>query len=166
MVIWLPLLLTACAIGDVSTPTAVPPVTIMPPPEITFQGNCNITHDLEIWLQITTQLRDDFLTAMNETAAKNKADMREGVLTMAAVRDAAHEVITPDCAANVETALSDTMNEAVSAFQAYYNGDRADLGDTVATATQRLEQITAVQNELVLRAEAQFEQALATESPG
>ncbi len=160
------LLLAGCAIGETSTPTPPPPVTIVPPPEITFQGDCNVTHDLEMWLQVSTQLRDDFLTAMNETAAKSKNEMRDGILMMAAVRDAAHKIVTPDCAADVETTLSDTMNEAVSVFQAYFNDDRPDLGNTVATVTQRFEQITALQNELVVRMETQIQQAQATTAPG
>lgn len=163
----LPLLLAACAIGDVgSPPTAAPPVTFSAPPSITFQGSCNVNHDLEMWLQISTQIRDDFLTAMNAAAAKNKEEMRDDVLMMAAVRDAAHNIITPDCASDVELALTDTMTETVNTFQAYINGDRPDLGNTVATATARLEQITAIQNELTVRLETQFRQAEQTAAPG
>lgn len=162
----LPLLLAACAIGDVSSPTPVPPVTLMPPPEISFQGDCNVTPDLEMWLQITTQLRDDFLLAMNETAAKSKTEMHAGVLMMAAVRDAAYQVTTPDCTSEVELALSDTMTEAVNVFQAYVNGDRPDLGNAVAVATERFERIAALQQELELRLETQIWQEQETAEPG
>lgn len=166
LVVILPLLLSACAIGDTGTPTPVPPVTLAPPPQIAFQGDCNVTHDLEMWLQVSTQLRDQFLTVMNETAAKNKAEMREGVLTMGALRDAMNQVVTPDCAADTEMALSDAINEAVDAFLAYVNGDRPDLGDTVAKVTERIEQITTVQDTLSVRMETQIQQAQATTAPG
>jgi hypothetical protein len=163
LVIWLPMLLaSACAIGDAGTPTLAPPVTLMPPPEITFQGDCNVTHDLEMWLQISTQLRDQFLTLMNETAAKNKGEMRDGVLMMGALRDSMHQVVTPDCAVEIELALSDTINQAVTAFQAYINGDRPDLGDTIARVTERMEAITLIQDQLALRMETQLQQAQAT----
>ncbi|NWG16585.1 MAG: hypothetical protein HXY41_08120 [Chloroflexi bacterium] len=161
----LPLLLAACAIGDTGNPTPAPPVTLMPPSEITFQGSCTATRELEMWLQVTTRLATDFLAAMNNAAAMNRADMREAVFTMAALRDSAHQATTPDCAVDAEILLSDAMNKAVLAFQAVVNGDRPDLGNTVAEVNDQIEQVIAIQNELILRMETQIRESLVTASP-
>ncbi|HEX2906412.1 MAG TPA: hypothetical protein VHO69_06090 [Phototrophicaceae bacterium] len=171
LVLLLPLLLlalAACAAAGVSvTDTPLPPLTLQPPPKITFSGACSLTSDLEAWLQTTSQLASEFLTQMTNAAAQERAAMRETVLTMAALRDSAHLIATPDCALETEIMLSDAMNQAVDMFQAYVNGDRVDLGNTVADVTDRLERVIAQQAELALQLEAQFrqEQAQATANP-
>lgn len=161
----LPLLLAACAIGDAGNPTPAPPVTLIPPPEITFRGNCAATRELEMWLQVSTRLATDFLATMNNAAAQNRAEMREAVFTMAALRDSAHQTTTPDCAVDAEILLSDAMNKAILAFQAFVNGDRPDLGNTVAEVNDQIEQVIAIQNELILRMETQIRESLATTAP-
>lgn len=159
-------LLAGCAMGDSGTATLIPPVTLMPPPEITFRGSCDNTRDLEMWLQITTRLAGDFLQVMNDAAARNKAEMRDPLLAMAALRDSTHQAITPDCAVDSEILLSDAMNRAISAFQEYLNGVRGDLGSVIAETNDQIEQVIAMQNALMQRMDAQMQQALATVTPG
>jgi hypothetical protein len=161
--ILLALLLTACSIGEEQSSTpAAPPLTLAAPPEITFQGDCNVTPELEQWLQITTRLAGDFYTLVNAAAALSREQVRDSIVQMSALRDALHQVVTPECAVDAEIILSDAMTQAVDAFQAYANGDRADLGNTVAEVTGKIEQAVAIQDELVVRLEAQFQQAQAT----
>lgn len=166
LILFLPLLLAACAIGDTGAATPAPPITMIPPPEMTFQGSCDTTRDLERWLQLTTRVAGSFLQVMNDAAVKNKAEMRDDLYTMAALRDSVHGAVTPDCAVDSEILLSDAMNRAVTTFQEYLNGQRADLGNLVAEINEQIERVMAVQTELTLRMDAQIQQALVTVTPG
>lgn len=165
ILLMLPVMLAACALGDVSNPTPAPPLTLMPPPELRFEGDCNYTPSLEMWLQITTRLANDYLQLIKEAAVKNKAEMREAVLTLASLRDTTNQAVTPECAVDAQIILSDAMNTGVTTLQAYINGDRADLGSVVNDVTAQLEQAITIQNELILRMETQIQDALATAAP-
>ncbi len=166
IIILLPLLLAACAMGDVNNATPLPPITLMPPSEITFQGDCNVTPVLEAWLQLSTRMAGEYLELFNEVVAKTKADMYDAVFTLAALRDTVYKMVTPDCAVDAQIILSDAMNTGVTALQAYVNGDRTDLGSAVTEVTDRIEQAIVIQNELILRMETQIRQALGTVAPG
>ncbi|MBI5669747.1 MAG: hypothetical protein HZC41_17255 [Chloroflexi bacterium] len=159
-------LLAACALGDAGEATPAAPVTLLPPPEMTFRGSCDNTRDLELWLQITTRLASEFLQVMNDAAGRSKGEIREALSTMAALRDSTHQAVTPDCAVDSEILLGDAMNRAITAFQEYVNGARTDLGNTVAETNDQIEQVIAIQNELTLRLDTQLQQALATVTPG
>jgi hypothetical protein len=142
------LLLAACALGDTSTPTPVPPLT--------FAGDCAYTPDLEIWLQVTTQLANDFLTQLNTSDMNDRSAARETVIRLAEMRTAAHQIQTPDCASDVQITLSDAMNRAVVAFQAFANGENTSLDSAVAQARGQIEQVIAQQNDLIARLESQL----------
>jgi|FLYN01.1.fsa_nt_gi hypothetical protein len=156
---YLPLLalLTACALGDTpSSPTPAPPITLAPPPTLTFSGNCESTPELDHWLQTTSFLAADFLTLVNDTAALDRGQMYEPVLRMAALRDQVSLTATPDCAQVVQELLNAAMNVAVDTFQAFANGESTELGTTVAQVSDQLETVMAMQQELIARLEAQY----------
>lgn len=154
-VVILPLLLAACAISDVST-TPPPALTLNAPPSLNFSGNCNNSKDLENWLQITTGLVSDFQTTMNEAAGKNRSEAYQPTVALLALRDTAYVVSTPDCATDLELALSDAMNQAVTALQQFVNGTVSDVSSTIADINTRLDQITVSQNELIQRLNTQI----------
>jgi hypothetical protein len=165
LVMLCPLMLVACALGDVSSATSQPPITLAPPPALVLSGNCDDTKALEFWLQVTSQLVSDFQTQMNAAAAKPKIEMYTDVLNLAAIRDAAFAAPTPDCAQEAELTLSDAMSQAVSRLQAYFNGDVPDLGNIVTDANTKLDTVIAQQTELLNRLNAQFQQQVATATP-
>jgi hypothetical protein len=152
----LPALLASCALGDTPSPTAVPPITLAPPPTLTFSGNCESTPELDQWLQATSFLAADFLTLVNDTAALDRAQMYDSVIRMAALRDQVSLTTTPDCAQVVQELLNAAMNVAVDTFQAYSNGESSELGDSVANVSNQIETVMGMQQELIARLEAQY----------
>jgi hypothetical protein len=158
--------LSACALGDVVNTTPLPPITLAPPPALNLIGNCDDVKALETWLQVATELRENFQTQMNAAAAKNKNDMYADVGNLAALRDSGFSVATPDCAADAGLKLSDAMNQAVAAFQTYVNGDIPDLGNSIVDINNLLDNVQAAQIELIKRMDTQFQQRqLATATP-
>ncbi len=155
-----PLVLAACALGEVSDSTPLPSITLAPPPAINLQGSCDDTKNLENWLQVTSQLTASFQTNMNEAATKSRNEVYDDVLDLAALRDSAFAVVTPDCAQEAELTLSDAMGQAVSAFQAFANGDAPDLGTTIVDVNNRLDQVISEQTSLLSRMNSQFQQQL------
>ena len=152
----LPVLLAACALSDTPSPTDVPPITLAPPPTLTFSGSCESTPELDHWLQTTSFLAADFLTLVNDTAALDRAQMYDSVLRMAALRDQVSLTATPDCAQVVQELLHTAMNVAVDTFQAYSNGESGELGNAVGTVTNQIETVMGMQQELIARLEAQY----------
>jgi hypothetical protein len=155
----LPLLLAACALGDSPSPTPPPAITLMPPPTLTFSGNCESTPELDHWLQATSFLAADFLTLVNDTAALEPPQMYESVLRMAALRDQVSLTATPDCAQVVQELLNSAMNVAVDTFQSFANGESPELGTSVGDVTNQIETVMAMQQELIARLEGQYRQA-------
>lgn len=151
------LLLAACALGDVPQPTAIPPVTLAAPPTAVFAGNCEGTEELNSWLQAMDFLVAEYQATVNSMANLTREAMRERVIHMARVRDEASKTVTPDCAQDIQRLLLDSMNTAVSHFQAYANGDLDDLGNIVAEIVGQIDRVVAAQNDLKSRLEAQFQ---------
>lgn len=152
-----PVLLAACAIGDVaSATTAPPPLTIEAPPTIAFSGTCQNRSDLEVWLQITSFLVADFQTTMNTAVAKTPADAYTDVQYLIRLRDSAFQAVTPDCAVEAQNTLSDLMDKAVESFQGYVNGTTADITGTIADLNSQFDQVVAAQNQLLARMDAQI----------
>lgn len=166
LIVFLPLLATACALADAVPATQPPPITLAPPPEMQFEGLCTNTKDLENWLQITSTLIEDFQSLMNTAAAKGRAEMYPDVIRLGAIRDSLFAVTTPDCASAAQLLLSDATNRAVSALQAFANGDAPDLGNAITDINGQLDQVIALQNVLLSQMNAQFQQqAAATTAP-
>lgn len=160
------LALAGCALADAVPPTPAPPITLAPPPEMRFEGACTNTKELENWLQITTNLVTDFQTLMNAAAAKSQGELYPDVIQLAAIRDSMFEVATPDCAADAQLLLSDAANRAVSALQAFSNGDIPELGNAITDTNTQLDQVIGIQNVLLNQMNAQFQQqANATAAP-
>lgn len=154
----LPIMLAACALGDVPNQvTAPPPLSIPPAPSLILEGSCDTTRDLELWLQITTGSLADFQTTMNAAAAKTGAQAYEDTITMAQIRDSASIVPTPDCANDAQLQLTDTMNKAVDAFQNYVNGQTSNISSTVAELNSQFDQVIAAQNDLLARMNTQIQ---------
>jgi hypothetical protein len=152
-----------CALGEVSNVTPLPPITLAPPPALKLVGTCDDTKMLETWLQATSELRINFQTLMNTAAAKDKVAMYEDVINLAALRDSTFAVETPDCAAETGIKLSDSMSQAVTAFQSFTNGDTPDLGNTITEVNAQIDAIAAAQIELISLMEAQFQQQITAE---
>ncbi|MBZ0279686.1 MAG: hypothetical protein K8L97_03020 [Anaerolineae bacterium] len=168
--IWLlvlPILLAACAIGDVPNQVTAPPqLTIPAAPTLNLAGNCNNTRELEMWLQITTQLVSDFQTTMNTAAAKTASNAYEDVLRLSKLRESAYQVAAPDCAADAQVQLTDTMSKAVDAFQAYVNGQSTSVATIITELNGQFDQVITVQDDLLARMNAQIQTQIApTTSP-
>ncbi len=151
-------LMAGCALGEVSIATSLPPITLAPPPALQLVGTCEDTKTLETWLQITSELLTNFQILMNTAAVKNQAEIYGDVLNLAALRDSALSVETPDCAAETGIKLGDTMSQVVTVFQLFANGDAPDLGNTIPDINAQLDAIAAVQIELISRMDSQFQQ--------
>jgi hypothetical protein len=166
-ILLLPLVLAACAAGDVpATPSPVPPVTIPPPPTLTFGGKCDNTHELESWLQTTSMLLSDFQTQMNQAAAQNRNEASVTVVGLSKLRDSAYEVAAPDCAADLQLKMSDAMNKAVAVLEKFANGGDADVGATVAEVNTEIDTVSAAQKDLMKRMDTQYQnQALTPSAP-
>jgi hypothetical protein len=167
VVFLLPLVLAACALGDVpATPTPLPPITLPPPPTLTFGGNCDNTHELESWLQTTSLLLADFQTQMNQAAAQNRNEAASTVISLSSMRDSAYKAVAPDCAADLQLKMSDAMNKAVTTIQTFANGGQADVGSTVAEVNNELDSISAAQKDLMKRMDDQYQKQAQTPAPG
>jgi hypothetical protein len=155
--------MTACALGDVANDTALPPMTLAPPPALNLVGTCDDTKTLETWLQITSELRTTFQTTMNMAAVKQMPEIYTDVINLAAMRDSAFAVATPDCASEVGIKLGDAMSQAVSSLQAFANGDAPDLGNVVTNINAQIDAVAVAQNELINRMDSQFQQQVTVE---
>lgn len=150
-------MLTACAIGDVPAQVTVPPqLTVPAAPSLNFIGSCSNTRELEAWLQVTTRLVTDFQATMNAAAAKTAVLVYEDVVTLIQMRDSAHLAATPDCAADAQLQLTDAMNKAVGAFQAYANGQSSSITTVVTELNTELDEVIATQNSLLAQMNAQI----------
>lgn len=165
ILIFSPLLLAACALGDVVDPTPAPPITLVAPPTLVFSGDCEVTSELDGWLQNTSYLAETFLTEMNTAAAQEQGQLFNAVVRLAQLRDATNGTATPTCAVEAQLKLVDAMTVAVNTFQAYGNGDLLDLGNTVAEVNSQIDQVIAIQNDLMQQLEAQYQQQRSTTEP-
>jgi len=159
MSIMLLLGLSACSIGDSpeAMMTQVPPVTLNPPPTTVFAGNCELTPDLNAWLQNSVFIRRDFLDSLYGAALMQPVEMRNEVLRMASLRDQMSLLPAPDCAADAHLIMVAAMTQAVDAFQAFANGDSQSLGNTVVDVRAQIDTAIAIQDELTLRLEQQYQ---------
>lgn len=156
-VVVLPLCLAACAINDTSKPTALP-ITLNAPPVTVIEGNCEVTGELEAWLQVTTRTRQDFQVRLEEAAAKNAPDVHDDTLYLVALRDAVARTITPDCGVEVQEVLTTAMSGAVAALQGYFNGTlTTDLATALSEPQKGLNQAEALQNNLITRMRNQYQ---------
>lgn len=166
MIIIITFVLTGCALNDMPSGTASPPVTVLPPPALVFEGECTTTKTLETWLQVTTQLVGQFQSGMNETITRNRASIYTDIQNLIALRDAAYSVTTPDCASDTQLILTDSMNKAVTAFQDYFNGTQADINATLVSLNEQFDQISIQQATLLEQMSAQFQSQAPTPTPG
>jgi uncharacterized phage infection (PIP) family protein YhgE len=160
-----PLLFAACALGDTVDPTPAPPLTLAPAPTLVFAGDCAVTTELDGWLQSTWFLAQDFQKELNSAAALQQSQLFDSVTRMAQLRDATNATTTPACAVETQLRLVDAMTTAVNTFQAYANGDLPDLGNTVAEVNSQLDEVIAMQNDLMQQLEAQYQQQRPTAEP-
>jgi hypothetical protein len=159
--LWLILLMmtiTGCAINDSASKPAAPPITLPPAPTTVLAGTCDVTPELEDWLQVTVPLREQFQTRLNEAAAKNAVDVHDDTLYLAGLLDAVTRVATPDCGVEVQRVLTSAMSQAVTAMQAYYNHTLSgDLNSALDGPLKGLSQAAAVQNDLITRMKNQYQ---------
>jgi hypothetical protein len=138
------------------TSTPQPPLTLTAPPPVEYTGLCAETFPLENWLQISMRLVSDFQTALNSAGGLPATQVYELTLTMSALHNAAAAIPTPDCAAATQVILLDTFSQALVPFQAYSNGEPADITPTINQVNGLLEVVKTQQNQLLEQLNAQF----------
>jgi hypothetical protein len=167
-IILLPLLLTACAINDVpgaSTPdTGINPASpasaliIGPPGELKLAGDCNITDQLEDWLQVTLPAREQFEAKLKEAVVKSPSEIYDDVLSLVALRNAVYAAPTPDCALETQILLSSVINQGIDTLQAVLNGVyTGDLAAFIIEMNTQFTQVAELQNDLIKRMESQYQ---------
>jgi hypothetical protein len=112
---------------------------------------------LDTWAQASEYFVTQFLSSVNTAATQNRAEMHDTVVYMAKVRDEASQIVTPDCAVQVQSLLVDTMNKAVTNFQAFANNDIPSLGNIVAEIIGEIDRVIAGQNEIKAQLELQYQ---------
>lgn len=137
----------------------IPPLTLAPPPETMFGGDCIGTQALNDWLQISSFTASDFLAQVNTTATLPRAEVSIPVRRMVALRDNTANQPAPDCATEAQLVLVDAMNTAIEGFQKYINGDIPALTDLVADVNSKMDRVFALQNQLIAQLDTQFRQA-------
>lgn len=157
-ILWLlfiPLWLVACATGDVPS-TPPPPLTVPAPPTLVPSGNCDLTPQLESWLQTTVFMRDEFLALLDTAVAKDRAKAYEDVLGMVDRRNRVSATPYPDCASEAHLLLVDAMSKAVEEFQKYVNGESVDVTRVVADTKTKIEVVKVIQDDLIKRMDEQY----------
>ncbi|MBI1277074.1 MAG: hypothetical protein GC179_02995 [Anaerolineaceae bacterium] len=158
VLLMLPVMLAACAINDAGSKTAQPPITLNAPPAIVIEGNCEITGELEQWLQITVPTRQEFQSRLEEAAAKNAEDVHDDTLYLAGLRDTVAYAHSPDCGAEIQGVMVKAMADGVDALQAYFNHTLStDLSTALAEARKGLSQAASIQNDLITRMRNQYQ---------
>ena len=149
---------TGCAINDAGGKPQDLPITLNPPAALVVEGTCDITGELEAWLQVTVPVREQFQSRLNEAAAKNAADIHDDTLFLAGLRDTVARTQTPDCGEEAQGVLTKAMTGAVEALQAYFNHTLSrDLNTALAEPQKGLSQVTAIQTELITRMKNQYQ---------
>ena len=152
------MMLAGCAINDSGGKPTPPPITLAPPAVLAEQGTCDITPELEDWLQVTVPTRQQFQSRLNEAAAKNAADIHDDTLFLASLRDTVASTKTPDCSVEVQRLLIKAMSGAVAALQGRFNGTLSgDLDTALADPIKQLNQVAAIQDGLVMRMKNQYQ---------
>ncbi len=154
----LPVSLAACAINDAGKQPTLPPITLNAPAALVVEGDCNITGELEAWLQVTVPTRQEFQSRLEEAAAKNAADVHDDTLYLAGLRDTVANTHVPDCGAEIQGVLIKAMVGGVEALQAYFNHTlTTDLSTALAEPRKGLSQATSIQNDLITRMRNQYQ---------
>ncbi len=154
----LPSLLTSCAINDSGAKATALPITLNAPPASLMQGNCDVTPELENWLQVTVPMREKFQNRLEEAAAKNAPDVHDDTLYLATLRDAVANTVTPNCGEAVQKLLNSAMAGAVDVLQNYYNRTlTGDLNESLTKPREYLAQATALQTDLITRMKKQYQ---------
>lgn len=147
-------LLSACALGETG-PTPLP-VTLPPAPTLLFAGQCEITADLEDWLESTYFLLEDFTTVLLGLSGQSRAEIQDDLNRMVELRNALNGRPAPDCAGTGQTQLSDAMTRAISGTQQYINGDLGDVAGIVGEVSTQLDAFRVLHGELQARFEAEI----------
>lgn len=148
------LLVAGCMSAPQGTPP--PPLTFVPPPTLTFAGECSDSSSLSNWLEFSTFYVREFMTLVSTAAAKNAADAYSDVILMGRMRRDFSGVAAPDCTQTVQQMIVGTMTRAVDGFQTYVNRETDGLGNTVAEVLSQFDQVIVLQNELTAQLEAQL----------
>lgn len=147
--------LAACAAGDVPS-SPPPPLTLAAPPNLVSAGNCDLTPELEHWLQTTIFMRDEFLTLMDTAAAEDRTKAYPDVLSMVDKRNRVDTTPYPDCASEAHLMLADAMGRAVEGFQKYVNGETVDINQVVTDAKTKIQVVQVIQDDLIKRMDEQY----------
>ena len=152
----LALFLASCALGDTAPRTPPPPVTVSPPPTITFSGDCEVNRELSDWLEYSTFYVGKFVDLISAAGAKPSDAVYDDVVLMGRLRGDFSSVPVPNCAEPVEGMILTAMSGAIDGFQSYANGDSDSVSNLVADTLRQFDLVTAGQQGLNAQLETQL----------
>ncbi len=136
-------------------PTALPPLTLNPPPTLVLRGDCDVTDELENWLRLAAYSRRDFLVLVEEAGSKNRHTLFADTVEMDTLLQSLSSRPAPDCAQEFQESLLGIMRQTTLLFQEYVNGDRDDLSVIVENTTRELQMTGQALSELEHRLQLQ-----------
>lgn len=151
------ILLGGCALSEDPVLTPPPPLTIMPGPTPILAGACELTRDLNEWLQASTFYAAEFGARLNAMSNQGRGTIYAYVQELAEMRNALSAVPAPDCTHTLHQLLLTTMDRAISTYQAFANGEVEQIGGTLSEVIGQLDRVAAGHAELTARLQAQFE---------
>jgi hypothetical protein len=152
--ILLGLVITNCGGGEDVT---LVPLTFEAPPTPYIQGDCNLTSDLDGWLQSAEFWTLEFASFLDNSTQKGRNEIYADVERIGQIVVVMSERPAPDCAESAQTLLLAAMMSTSNAFQEYINADRNDLTAIIEESRTRLGVATAAQSELKIRLESQYQ---------
>jgi hypothetical protein len=154
----LPILLgfviASCGGGEDAT---LVPLTFEAPPTPYIQGDCNLTGDLDGWLQSAEFWTLEFESFLDTATQKGRNEIYNDVERIGQIVVVMSERPAPDCAESAQTLLLAAMMSTSSAFQEYINADRNDLTAIIEESRTRLGVAIAAQAELKIRLESLYQ---------
>ncbi len=107
--------------------STLPPLTFEPIANVIISGDCNITSDLETWLQAAEFRVEAFTTFIQDSQEKNRAQLRSEVIQIANVLNSVGDTPAVDCAVDINEQLRQAMTTTLGLYQSYINLERDDL---------------------------------------
>ncbi|PJF40801.1 MAG: hypothetical protein D6737_14100 [Chloroflexi bacterium] len=149
LIVAAPLVLAACALGDLPMSDDVA-VTAAPIATPIFGGECDLNPNLLAgWLQTTTILAEEFNVGMNQAAALNRVELVDRLNELARLRSVIAETPTPDCAVDTQILLLSSMSAAIETFERYINGEIDSPTTEIVDLNDRFDQVSSMQQGLL-----------------
>ncbi len=140
------ILLAACGGSEPATPFAtLPPVTVAPPQSIQYVPGCTVT-DLENWLEITYYLVGDYVSLTNQADNRSREEIQAEMPHITSLRNTLLAVPVPEaCAAEAQQIIIAMLDDTLTAYQNYANGELDTLEAFVSSLDVSLGEIQSAQ---------------------